>query len=166
MGPFAVIQLWVPTSAGSCLHLVCRLDNDLSLKVWHKTLLMSIMHTDIEQSGVSGNAWVIHLDKRIFSKDADKFRSERWTEEPDCVAIMSTQFRPVHYSPIRHSNIKTWCNFLSFGAGSSCCVGSSRLDSDLSLVCHWMKLIPIVDVGWLETSKASRKYPMPVQSKS
>jgi cytochrome P450 len=39
----------------------------------------------------SANAWVIHQNKDVFGEDADKFRPERWMEEPDRVATMSTQ---------------------------------------------------------------------------
>lgn len=50
---------------------------------------MCIIHANNVQSGISANAWVIHLNKDIFGEDADKFRPERWMEDPDRVATMS-----------------------------------------------------------------------------
>ncbi|KAH6658877.1 cytochrome P450 family protein [Truncatella angustata] len=45
-------------------------------------------------SGISANAWVIHLDKEVFGEDADKFRPERWMEDPNRVSNMSTNLGP------------------------------------------------------------------------
>ncbi|KFY24339.1 hypothetical protein V491_02193 [Pseudogymnoascus sp. VKM F-3775] len=40
-------------------------------------------------TAISANAWVIHLDKEIFGEDADKFRPERWMEDPERSATSS-----------------------------------------------------------------------------
>ncbi|KAL3482853.1 cytochrome P450 [Aspergillus germanicus] len=74
-------------------------------------------------SGISANAWVIHQNKDIFGEDADKFRPERWMEEPDRVATMT------------FFDLETERNFLSFGAGSKSRYYIGR------------------NVGWLEMSK-------------
>ncbi len=54
--------------------------------------VLVVMHTNTMQSGISANAWVIHQDKDVFGEDADIFRPERWMEDPDRVATMSTKF--------------------------------------------------------------------------
>lgn len=48
------------------------------------------------------NSWVAHANQAIFGADADKFRPERWLEEPEVVKKRDAYFMTVRTNNLPH----------------------------------------------------------------
>lgn len=63
------------------------------------------------------NSWVAHANQEIFGTDADKFRPERWLEEPEVVKKRDAYFMTVRANNLPHSRRRTNSHYDSLDRG-------------------------------------------------